>query len=153
MGGLAARCGVIHVAQQTCFFRRSLYHKIGGLDRHWHCVLDTELWCRMFEAKAVWGHIPDYLGAFRIHGESKGTAAVWLERYQSEQRELAVKYPQFFRLAIGHRLGRLRHGIGQILSGRRLRAALDTHRFRGRVLSDIFTPPTLGSVSLCSVAG
>src|SRR5207302_74615 len=90
-----ARWGVHHVIQQTCFFRRSLYEQAGGIDRSLHCVLDTDLWCRMFDAASTWGHISDYLAGFRQHPAAKGSSPNWLTMYRQEEAMLRRKYPQY----------------------------------------------------------
>ena len=127
---VAARWGKHHVIQQTCFFRKSLYEKIGGLDRSLHCVMDTDLWCRMFEAGSTWGHIPEYLAGFRQHAAAKGSAAQWTAQYREEEAMLRRKYPQFCADNLKHRLGLLGY-----------RAVLDTAVHSGREL--------LRAVSVC----
>src|SRR5205085_6540716 len=74
-GPRRASWGMHHVAQQTCFFRRAVYERLGGLKQSLHCVMDTDLWCRMFDAGVIWGHISEYLAAFRVHEQAKGSAS------------------------------------------------------------------------------
>jgi glycosyltransferase involved in cell wall biosynthesis len=134
----AARWGVHHVVQQTCAFRRSLYEKVGGIDRGLHCVLDTDLWCRMFAAGSVWGHIPQYLAAFRQHPTAKGSADKWFAMYRDEEEMLRRKYPQYCADTPKHRLGLLAYRAKQILTGRHLRARADTRRHHGETLEKVF---------------
>src|SRR5260370_26912973 len=94
-GPRRARWGVHHVIQQTCFFRRSLYQQVGGFDPSLDCVLDTELWCRMFDAGATWGHLPYYLAGFRQHASAKGSDSKWAQKYLDEEAMLRRKYPQY----------------------------------------------------------
>jgi len=129
-----SRWGRIHVCQQTCFFRRSIYEKLGGLNVSLHCVMDTDMWCRMFDVETVWGHIPQYLAAFRTHGQAKGSAFRWQELYRSEEQMLREVYPQYCRANLKHRLGVAEYRARQILSGRYLRAKLDARRFFGKKL-------------------
>jgi len=134
----AARWGIHHVIQQTCFFRRSLYEQIGGLNLGLHCVMDTELWCRMFEAGSNWGHIPEYLAGFRQHQKAKGSAEKWFQMYRGEEKMLQEKYPQYCADNLKHQAGLLYYRAGQILSGRHLSALNDARRSRGRTLADVF---------------
>ena len=85
--------GVLHVCQQTCYFTKAFYERVGGIDPSLHCALDTELWLRFFEAGATWGHIPAVLGGFRLHGEMKGLT--WTESYERERHTVARRHPWF----------------------------------------------------------
>jgi glycosyltransferase involved in cell wall biosynthesis len=132
----SARRGVIHVAQQTCFFRRRLYESVGGLDLSLHCVMDTELWVRMLAANATWGHIPDYLAAFRIHAGAKGQS--WLKEYGEEGALMRGRYPTSFPTGFRGELARFGHRLKQTINGQYLRAFLATHRYKGCKLTDVF---------------
>jgi glycosyltransferase involved in cell wall biosynthesis len=132
-----SRWGRIHVCQQTCFFRRSIYEKLGGLNLSLHIVMDTEMWCRMFDANTVWGHIPQYLAGFRMHLEAKGRAQQWHELCESEQQMVREVYPQYCQPNFKHRLGLAWYRALQILSGRYLKAKLDTRRFFGKTLDEV----------------
>ncbi len=139
-GAGTARWGMLHVNQQSCFFRRSIYERVGGLDGALHCVMDTELWCRMFDAGTVWGHVPEYLAGFRQHGEAKGSASAWQERYRGEERMLREKYPQYCADTWKHWAGLKYYRAGQVLSGRQFKALADTRRWRGRMIEEVFGP-------------
>jgi GT2 family glycosyltransferase len=130
-----ARWGVNHVAQQTCCFRRSLYEEVGGLDRMLHCALDTDLWLRMFEAGARWGHVAEYLAAFRIHETSKGSS--WNDAVARERVIVHGRYPQYLE-TLRRPFGKTYYRLGQIVSGRHLRAALETRAHRGRPVAEVF---------------
>jgi len=127
--------GVHHTAQQTCFFRKSLYDQVGGLDLTLHCMMDTELWLRMFAAGSTWGHIPQYLAAFRQHDAAKGRA--WLKEYAEEHLVLADRFPQYLR-SWRQYVGLPYYRLSQIVSLRYPRAKLETRRNRGRKLTDVF---------------
>jgi glycosyltransferase involved in cell wall biosynthesis len=134
----AARWGVFHPNQPTVFFRRTLYEKVGGFNPDLHLVLDTELWYRMLDAGAVWGHVPAYLAAFRRHGESKGvgTPQKWAGEYDFLDRH----YPQYHARTPKHYLGRAAAKGWQILTGRELAARRDTARLRGKLVEEAFGP-------------
>ena len=131
-----ARWGVHHVAQQTCFFKRSLYERVGGLKPDLHLVLDTELWYRMFDAGAVWGHLPRYLAAFRLHEQAK--TSTWQRQYESEAAFLQQRYPRYFSRSLRHRGGLLFYRLMQVLSGRQARAMYDARRWRGKHWAQVF---------------
>ena len=134
-----ARWGMHHVNQQTCYFKRALYERVGPIDEKLHCVLDTELWSRMFDVNSTWGHIPQYLGAFRQHAAAKGSS--WNDAYAREEQWMREKYPQYNADNIKHMLGLLAYKAQQIVSGRHLAALADTRRYRGKTLAEVFNMP------------
>jgi glycosyltransferase involved in cell wall biosynthesis len=137
----AARWGIFHVAQQTCFFRRALFEKVGGLDLKLHCVMDGDLWCRMLGSNAVWGHVPRYLAAFRKHPTAKGLS--WRKEYDQEMQILAQRYPGIAAPSSLHKIGSMAYRASQILSGRQLRARLDLRAAKGRTIDEVFGQPGL----------
>ena len=136
-GPRMARWGVHHVAQPGCFFRKSLYQRVGGISQELHCLLDTELWYRMFDAGAKWGHLPEYVAAFRIHPASKGQA--WTEKYAAENAAMDRQYARYRRRR-RHVLGRQLYRASQILRGRLLGAWRDDRRWAGKPLAEEFGP-------------
>ena len=142
----AARWGMHHVIQQTCFFKRAAYDKVGGLDLSQHCVMDTDLWCRMFDAGMKWGHIPQYLGGFRSHATAKGVASKWVAAYAQEMQLMREKFPQYCADNLKHRLGLMVYRATQILSGRYGRAVWETWKYRGKKLDEVF--PAAGTTSV-----
>jgi glycosyltransferase involved in cell wall biosynthesis len=132
----AARWGSFHPSQPTVFFRRSLYEKVGGLNRDLHLVLDTELFFRMLDAGATWGHIPAYQIAFRQHPQSKGMGLT--EKYASEYAFLDRNFPHYHARTARHYLGRAMYKTLAILSGRELAARRDTRAWRGKRVEEVF---------------
>jgi len=108
------RCGILHVCQQTCYFRRSLYEKVGGIDRRLHCMLDTELWLRFFEAGAIWGHLPVILGGFRQHAMMKGRT--WGEEYAEEKKKVSQRFPSYRSRPARFSPGRLLYGASKAVT-------------------------------------
>jgi len=135
---LKASVGVVRVCQQTCFFRRSLYEKVGGLDRSLHYCMDADLWFRMFSAHATWGHIPAYLAGFRCHSAAKTTACP--SGFVRERHLLARRYPRFFARPLTVRVGTLAYRTSHVLSGRAHSSCLDTVRWRGKDVETVFGP-------------
>ena len=133
-----ARWGVLHVSQQTCFFRKSVYDQVGGINPDLHFVMDSDLWLRMLQTGAPWGGIPAYLAAFRHHEEAKGhPAGKWAERYRKEQAELSRRTPEYSH-PLKSKVGVQGHRLKQILSGRYLAAARDTRRSAGKKWNEVF---------------
>jgi glycosyltransferase involved in cell wall biosynthesis len=134
----SARFGTTHVCQPACYIRRSLYERVGPVDKALHCVMDTDLWFRLFDAGARCGHVHRYLAAFRKHDDAKGVSPSWLKRYRDEQQQLAMRFPAYAGKSLTHRIGRAAYLAGQLLSGRQVLAWADSLRWRGARLDDAF---------------
>lgn len=56
--------------QESCFWRRDLFERVGGIDRDLRFAMDYDLFARFFAAGRC-RHLPQFLGVFRWHPESK----------------------------------------------------------------------------------
>jgi glycosyltransferase involved in cell wall biosynthesis len=61
-----------YIPQETCFWRRRIYEKVGGIDRTFHFALDYDLFVR-FMKQGRMERVNRFLGAFREHPSSKTT--------------------------------------------------------------------------------
>jgi len=65
------------IPQESLFWRRRIWDKIDGhVDESFRFAMDWDLLVRFREAGARFGHIPKFLGAFRVHGQQKTSAAI-----------------------------------------------------------------------------
>lgn len=68
---------VDYVPQETLFWRRRIWDKVGGqVDESFRFAMDWDLLVRFRDAGAKFGHIPQFLGAFRIHDSQKTSAVI-----------------------------------------------------------------------------
>jgi glycosyltransferase involved in cell wall biosynthesis len=68
---------VDYVPQETLFWRRSLWEKIGsGLDESFRFAMDWDLLIRFREIGACFVHIPQFFGAFRVHQAQKTSSMI-----------------------------------------------------------------------------
>lgn len=68
---------VDYVPQETLFWRRSLWERVGGkIDESFRFAMDWDLLVRFRDAGARFAHIPRFLGAFRIHEQQKTSAVI-----------------------------------------------------------------------------
>jgi glycosyltransferase involved in cell wall biosynthesis len=77
--------------QDACFWRRSLYERVGGLDPALQYAADYDLFLRMALAGRA-AHVPVAFSAFRRHPGQKSIAGAQrygVERQQARARELA----------------------------------------------------------------
>jgi glycosyltransferase involved in cell wall biosynthesis len=68
---------VDYVPQETLFWRRRVWDKVGGqIDESFRFAMDWDLLVRFRDAGAKFGHIPKFLSAFRIHKHQKTSAVI-----------------------------------------------------------------------------
>jgi FkbM family methyltransferase len=64
-----------YIPQETLFWRRSIWEKAGGkIDESFQFAMDWDLLMRFYNVGATFGHIPQFLGAFRVHSQQKTSA-------------------------------------------------------------------------------
>lgn len=56
--------------QETVFFRREVFEKVGGIDENLKFSMDFDLWCKMNQVTKMC-HIPAFMGCFREHEAAK----------------------------------------------------------------------------------
>jgi glycosyltransferase involved in cell wall biosynthesis len=65
------------VPQETLFWRRSIWEKAGGkIDESFKFAMDWDLLVRFRDAGAKFVHIPQFIGAFRIHSNQKTSTEI-----------------------------------------------------------------------------
>ena len=67
------------ISQPSCFFRRDLVERIGGLDESLHYTMDWDLWVRLYEAGAKFQKSERYLSAVYC-GNGTKTSQLSMER-------------------------------------------------------------------------
>jgi glycosyltransferase involved in cell wall biosynthesis len=65
-----------YVPQETLFWRRRLWNKVGGIDESFRFAMDWDLLLRFQDAGANIVRLPRFLGAFRVHTSSKTVTVV-----------------------------------------------------------------------------
>lgn len=60
-----------YVPQETLFWRRRIWDKVGGIDDRFRFAMDWDLLLRFQAAGAKMVRLPRFLGAFRVHTSSK----------------------------------------------------------------------------------
>src|SRR3990167_807461 len=60
-----------YVPQETMFWRKRFYDKIGGIDPGFHFAMDWDLLLRIQESGAVIKRVPYFLACFRVHTQQK----------------------------------------------------------------------------------
>ena len=81
------------VPQETLFWRRRIWDKVGGIDESFRFAMDWDLILRFQEAGAKFRRLGRFLGAFRVHGESKTVTSVE-SAGTDEMSILSATYPR-----------------------------------------------------------
>jgi len=83
---------VDYIPQETLFWRRSLWDKVGGqLDDSFNFAMDWDLLLRFMESNAKFVRLPRYLGAFRVHPQQK-TSSIMACQGRSDIERLHQRY-------------------------------------------------------------
>lgn len=115
-----------YVPQETLFWRRSLWEAVGGLDESLQFALDWNLLLRFQKAGAQFAHVPEFLGAFRVHSQQKtsthinsiGAAEIAATRhanlgYVPSEKEVSQRVKWYlYRHLAEHAKFNIRHWIG-----------------------------------------
>lgn len=76
-----------YVPQETLFWRRSIWDKIGGkIDESFSFAMDWDLLLRFRDAGAKFARVPRFLGAFRIHPHQKTSSEISQTGIEEMQR-------------------------------------------------------------------
>ncbi len=82
----------LRIPQETSFFTADLWRRVNGLNESLHFVMDSDLWYR-FIRETDFFHIPEFMGAYRNHEESKSVYGLSRQSLSED----AVKEVQFLR--------------------------------------------------------
>jgi GT2 family glycosyltransferase len=74
------------VPQETMFWRRRLWERVGGLDTSFKFAMDWDLLLRFSAAGARIVRVPYFLACFRVHPAQKTSAAM----HDTGQREITL---------------------------------------------------------------
>ncbi len=123
----------------SAFFASELLARVGTFDETRHYAMDIDLWRRMFADNARLHHVKDYLWGFRVHSGSK-TSHRFLtgqsdESFRQEGIGINAKYGSTPRML---RLGEKYMRATKLLNGTYLRSFMDTRRYKGRLVFDIW---------------
>ena len=75
--------------QESTFFRKSLFDRVGGLNMQYRLAADFELWCKMFQVSKLYS-VNTILGGFRQHGEQLSIEGQ--NRYEAEVKAICQTY-------------------------------------------------------------
>ena len=84
------RRGYVHIPQQSCFFRKELWKKVGPLDPSFYFAMDYDLWVRISKLATMEYKPGEIWANFRLHREAKTITAddrCWPEMLKVHYRD------------------------------------------------------------------
>lgn len=117
------------ISQPSCFFRRSIYESVGGLNTSLHYTMDWDLWLRLLDDGARFAFIDTPLSVV-YWGKGTKTLGMTKER-RRELARLIEKYTprrQQFRVRRGYFLRSLLDGINHAPTKRTIESLLRRYR-------------------------
>lgn len=69
--------GIFYFNQQSMFWRRELFEKIGYLDETLQMCMDIDVWIRFLKLRAQIEVVPQFLSVWRLHDDCKSCKNGW----------------------------------------------------------------------------
>ncbi len=109
---MSPTCWIMGICQQSTFITTRGLRRVGELREDLHCIMDTELYYRLFTAGARYVRVPGLTGMIREHPDAKGVsrAADWSPEIERVLREYHIGEPWVNVARVKLRLGRLVDG-------------------------------------------
>jgi glycosyltransferase involved in cell wall biosynthesis len=124
--------GVIAFGQQSMFFRRATYEKIGGIRNDFHYLMDTDFVYRMIYGGVKFGTTRSMLGVFRWHGDMKS-----VNRGGRKAQETALVLSTYGKKRKQTRFFRYIFTIRQLLNGNYISGFFMRIRWRRKTISSL----------------
>ena len=103
-----------YIPQETLFWRRTLYDKVGGISPSFQFAMDWDLLLRFVACGARFSRVPYFLACFRVHNKQKTHTLLESIGKREIACLMAREYPE------GHSPGR----VHQLQNSYRLRSSL-----------------------------
>jgi len=81
---------VICICQQSVFVATEVLRRVGGVREDLHCIMDTELYYRLFAAGSQYVRVDALIGMIREHADAKGIAR--RRDWNPERQKMFEKY-------------------------------------------------------------
>jgi glycosyltransferase involved in cell wall biosynthesis len=109
---MSPTCWIMGICQQSTFITTKVLRRVGELREDLHCIMDTELYYRLFATGARYVRVPGLIGMIREHPDAKGVSktADWPPETERVLREYHIGEPWVNVARAKLRLGRLLDG-------------------------------------------
>ena len=108
---LKFRCGI---AQETAFWLKNVYERVGGVDINLHYAMDYDLWWKISSVSEI-DHVPVIMGSWRKHQIAKsviissGTGS-FFEKHAKETLQVREKYMRRSQFKFEEKILMITHG-------------------------------------------
>jgi glycosyltransferase involved in cell wall biosynthesis len=105
-----------YVGQESCFWTREVYDRVGGLNRDKFFIMDYDLLFRMWET-ARFKKVRRFLGGYRIHEEAKNSKHrdVWVRELKAAKETYGIKELGYFGRRVANRIDRFQNRLERFL--------------------------------------
>lgn len=92
--------GVFAIPQQSAFWKRNVYEKIGGFNKDNHTCMDGEFFARAYNLGFQFGYFDEIWASFRIHSDSKTGSknSELVNEYHEMQKKYFLELDSNFKL-------------------------------------------------------
>ena len=123
----------------SSFFLLENLNKVGGFDLDLHYTMDTDLWRRFIKNGVKLHYVKNYIWCFRVHEESKTSHKFLTGRgsnsFATEGQVMNLRYGiTSFKNKVASYLNR----FARLISGTYLHGYLDTRRYRGQPINNVW---------------
>ena len=104
------------IGQESCFFSRDIYNRVGGINRNRFFIMDYDLFFRMWET-TKFKKIRKFIGGYRIHEEAKNSKFrdVWRKELLEAKEKYGIKELGYFGRRIVNRVDRFQIALERFL--------------------------------------
>jgi GT2 family glycosyltransferase len=129
-----AQKGIYYMTQQSMFWKRNIFEKVGFLRDDFHALMDQEFLIRVFEKDLKIGHIEKILGAIRRHEMTKSSilGPIWSD----DRKKLDVMYNGTY----GQKpatMSKLLYGLEKLMNGLYFKHWAFILKWKGRKINDL----------------
>jgi len=104
-----------YIGQESCFWTRDVYDRVGGINRDKFFIMDYDLLIRMWEVtrfKKIWR----FVGGFRIHDAAKNSTHrdVWLREMKDAKEIYKIAELGYFGRRFANRIDQLQNRLERL---------------------------------------
>lgn len=105
-----------YIGQESCFWRRDVYNRVGGLNRNKFFVMDYDLFIRMWKVSRF-KKVRRFIGGFRVHEDSKNSKHqdVRVNELNEAKEKYGVKELGYFGRRVANRVDRVQNYLERLL--------------------------------------
>jgi glycosyltransferase involved in cell wall biosynthesis len=133
--------GVWSAPAPAVFFKASLFRNVGYLNPKYHLSMDLDIWMRMMKSGGKVCCIPQYIGAFRQHKNSKTICANLVKKHsvdENHETKIILNAALSGSTEGRRQIWRWIWKLYQVLNLNYLRSFLETKRFKGKHWKEVF---------------